>query len=297
MDQSICFLLSGRAHLPYVVVALSTLRRVYSGHVTVYAYPESHATASVLCGDGRIDAECRLFGPTYEGKNHQFLNKLDVMQRQTDSKVALYLDADIIVNKPLSYLFEMAEKQEFVATQFCDWVSNTGTVKNRIERLSGREGIDQDSVRRVLSSKFPSLNGGVFACRSDSIALDTWRRWANLVKDIFICDEVVLHVVMGWYDISPPPFQRPKEFTVAEGGKWNCSPKYQPSYLKDEDVAIWHFHGDCNTRPQKSRKGYQLWWPEYKRCLEENVGGIQEWISTVGNRFLTECEQNENLVK
>lgn len=301
MRQSVNFLMSGTPHLPYLVVALSTLRNHYFGDVVVHAYPESFPTVSCIVEDERIRAEAKLYSPTYTGKNSQFINKI-IMMQQIEADVGLYIDADTIINGSLDPLFNLAEMHGFVATQFCDWVSNKGVIRNRVRGMLGRDGIDQVAVQKVLLEPFPSVNGGVFGCLPFSQVLEKWYVWTMLVKNLFIADETVLHAIMGLYSTCSDQFagsnklEGLKEFVVACGGKWNCSPKYQPKSLKDEDVIIWHGHGDSFVRPKKSHKGFDLWWPLCQKCLRDNVGGMRNWIRNVNNRFLREST-NEDTIK
>ena len=51
--------------------------------------------------------------------------------------------------------------------------------------------------------------------------------------------------------------------------------------VPDDEVVIWHGHGDCWVRPDKCEKGTKMWWSWYQRCLEENLGGIAEWNDEV----------------
>ena len=279
----ICYLMSGDAHMPYLAVSLHTLRRCWQGQVVLYAYPESYTTAVRVAADSRLAVEVRLWEPVYRGKNGQFINKLVMMQRQDEN--TLYLDADTIIQGTPDRLFEECNRFGFVATQFCQWMANSKVIKNRVGRLQGRN-VPQTCVTDVPTGYYPSVNGGVFACDPKSTVLEKWFKYTMEVKDIFIADETVLHIMMSLYENSG-------KFTVLTGGAYNCSPKYQPKTLPDDEVKIWHGHGDCFVRRNKSEKGVKLWWPLYQECLDKNVGGIQEWIGGVENKFLTEL-QKEN---
>ena len=82
--------------------------------------------------------------------------------------------------------------------------------------------------------------------------------------------------------------------TVTASGMYNNSPIYQSKNLRDEDVVVWHFHGDSNARPDKNKgrgqRGVDLWWPIYQHCLRENIGGIAEWRGSVENKWLDRLE-------
>jgi hypothetical protein len=138
-------------------------------------------------------------------------------------------------------------------------------------------------VKHVLHNKLVSVNGGVFACRPTSPVLPLWHEWTVAARNIFISDETVLHTMMWIFSKS--------QFFVARGGHYNCSPKYQPDYVKNEEVIVWHFHGDSNTRFKKSPRGTRIWWPEYQQCLKENIGGMADWRTDLRYKYLDALER------
>ncbi len=291
--RSVNYLMSGPAHLPYLAVSLHTLRRWYAGKVVVHAYPESITAVRCLCSDARLNAEAKPWVPTYTGKNGQFFNKIQLMQTLDPAEVAMYLDADTIVVGSLENLFEWCEhgRREFVATQFCGWLATQPIIERRLHRLlekSNNLPLEMSvAIRASLKDEIPALpsvNGGVFVCRPNSLILRQWQDWTDLVLDTFIADETVLHAVAAdYFKIREYGIY---QFSVAIGGMWNCSPKYQPRTLADNQVRIWHGHGDCFTREDKSPKGTALWWPEYQECLDKNIGNIMEWLPNVENKYL-----------
>lgn len=293
-ERVIHYLMSGPAHLPYLIVSLDQLRHRanWDGAVIVHAWEESHLQCMYGIGqDNYLDVDdVVLRTPKYRGKNDQFLDKIQLMREQPKDECSLYLDADTMPqHEDIEHLFELAETYSFCATQFCDWVSNGGLISKRISNLQRYPEVNQTAVQKALTEPLPSVNGGVFACMSDSLALQIWQDWANACKDIFICDETALHAVMAqeW------PQGR---MAIAEGGAWNCSPKHQPKELVDADVTLWHFHGDSNVRPEKSQKGMELWWPRFEWCLNQDLGSMNEWLWTCGNsrllKLLGERKQN-----
>ena len=281
--MKIHYLMSGPAHLPYLVVSLRTLRKHYLGPVVVHAYPESIEYVRRIAQDERLLIKAEEWVPVYKGKNGQFINKIAMMK--TLEGQSMYLDADTIVNRDLDEFFKYSENFGFVGTQFCNWMSNVGTIKGRIQRLLDRQGIDQDSVLKALNFPYPSINGGVFFCKPDCKVLKTWWDWSNAVKDIFICDETALHAVMTHY------WNVDLEFRIIQGGALNCSPKYQPENLKNEEVAIYHGHGDSFLRMNKSKKGVDLWLPWFNHCLNFNFGYMKEWVDKVKDKYLVKLLQ------
>lgn len=278
MKRRVVYLMSGRPHLPYLVVSLYTLRKHWDGPIYVYAWPESSSIVWEIANDGQLRLSTPVERePKYRRKdgvrgNAQFLDKIALMQ-ELPSGTNLYLDSDTIINGDLSPLFDKAEESGMCLTQFNDWFVRGGIVEKRVRHLIDREPVDQDAVQALLrDANWPSVNGGVFACRPDSPALPVWYDWTLACKDLFIADETTLHAIMAH-------FAPQGKIKVLRGGAYNLSPKvkFRPEGLKDEDVVVFHFHGDSNVRPNKSQFGYDLWWPVYQECLAKNVGGIAEW--------------------
>lgn len=272
MSPKVNYLSSAPAHLPYLVTSLHLLRKIWNGDVVCHAYPESYMFVEQIAKDSALNVECRLWKPDRRGKNGQFLQKIKLMQSLPGNGVNLYLDHDTLPVKvdALDHIIYLASQRGFCATQFCQWTTHGKIIAGRIRKMIDRPGIDQSAVRRALAIQYPSINGGVFACKADSPALPLWQKWTEAIIDVFIADEVALHAVMAKYDVS-------RQFTVATGGQYNCSPRHQPKELPDDQVGIWHGHGDSFLRPNKCPRAVHMWWPIYQKCLQENVGRIAEW--------------------
>ena len=274
--------MSGAPHLPYLVVSLYTLRQHWPGDVVVCAWPQSIELVRTIAKDQRLDVRSVAWPQTHFGRNSQFLSKVDLMCHKNviGCDTALYLDADTIICGDVQPLLTMGSNA-LALTQFNDWTTWQGIIRRRLVRMIGKEPIDQHAVNRLLTESWPSVNGGVFACPRGLNALDVWRTWSESLRGIFICDETALHAIMVKY---------PHEPSVLCGGSFNCSPKYKPKTLRDEDVVIWHFHGDSNVRPNKSQRGVDLWYPVYQECVAQNIGGIADWKDSCGNKYLDQLE-------
>jgi hypothetical protein len=280
----ITYVMSQPAHLPYLVVSLSTLRRHYDGEVLVHAWEESFPMVERIAKDPRLRIHPVLFNPDYKKKNAQFECKQHVIQDMQEHRTVMYLDADTMIAGSLGWFLREAENVSFLATQFNAWTTQGRIIQGRVKRLRPFSGIDQEAVEEVLSSMWPSLNGGVFACSPSSPVLAKWIEWTRLARKIFISDETCLHALM-------PHYMRTGQMKyAATGSGMNCSPIYQPKFLPHGAVRVWHFHGDCNTRPTKSAKAVKMWWPQYVACLGENVGGIMEWRKDARHKFLDPLE-------
>ena len=282
MNRQITYLISGQAHLPYLVVSLWTLRNHYSGPIQVHAWPESFELVSRIAEDKRLgitahEREPKLRRKDGVGGNSQFLDKID-MTMGLDANVSLYLDADTTINGNLENLFLAAEGYGFCSTQWNDWVTTGPTISKRVGELRSVEGIPNELVELTTQSLWPSVNGGVWAARPSSPVLPLWYEWTKLCGGMFIADEKVLHLMQSKF------FAEGELITLR--GAFNVSPKHKPQWMYDNQVVIWHYHGDSNVRPAKSQKGVDLWMPIFDECRRLDVGGIDAWWPTVGNRHL-----------
>ena len=290
MKSNVNYLMSGIAHLPYLVVSLKAFRRYHPDtHITVHAYPESFDIVQKMAKDADLNISPRIWEPDYKGKNGQFINKIQLMRSLRGSnKTEVYFDADTVAVTDLSEGFDDIPSGGFRATQFNEWKSTGKIVSKRIKRLQGISGIDQEAVLFALENKLPSVNGGVFGCDPASDVLDLWLDWTMKAKGVFIADETVLHAVMAHEILKENKGEGSLFEVLQEGGRWNSSPRYKNPALKEEDVKIWHFHGDSNLRRNKSKFGYKFWTGLFESALENNVGGMADWIEAPAraNKYL-----------
>lgn len=278
MERTVYYLMSFPAHAPYLATSLLSLRRHWSGRIKVFAWQESIEIARLLAEDKRIEADVILDDPAYKGKNSQFIHKIQLMREQP-SGPNLYLDADTLVNGPLTEMFSNAQFFGFAATQFCDWDTGGNLIRGRIEKLREFPKIDPIWIDRVTTEVHPSVNGGVFACMPDSPVLPLWHSWSYEARSVFISDECVLHLMAAMFD--------PTDQLTVMPGIFNSSPKYV-SQSETDRVRVWHGHGDCWVRPAKSREGWAMWSAAMREAIELNVGGIRGWYKGVNNKYLNE---------
>ena len=275
MSERVVFLLSGPAHLPYLLCSLRTLRNHWAGDVHVYAWPESFRYMDMIAQDKRLFVDgLHLREPVQRGRNSQFLDKIRLVQGlASEADKVIYLDADTTIHGSLQPLLMHLERYSFVATQFCDWTTLGTTVRNRLDRLREIPEIDCRAIDLLATTPFPSVNGGVWAARPESPVLQRWEEWTAAAKErVFIADEAVLHLLQV--------LERGM-WVVTEHGRFNTSPKYQSDKLNAEQVVVMHYHGDSNVRPNKSLRGYEMWMPLWQEAWEDNLGGCRDWWPAV----------------
>jgi len=296
IKKRVAYLMSGNAHMPYLVASLWTLRRYWDGEVVICAWPECFEIAKKIAADPRLKiADVRKREPAVrKGKSQQSMDKIQMVKSMQDEvDVVMYIDADTTIHNPIGALMDFGYEYGFAATQFCDWVTTGSKISARLKRLRDYPIIDQTMLETLIANDWPSVNSGVFAACPDSVVLDVYYEWTasaagSLPDDkkgagIFIADEVVLHVMQ-------PRFVKGGFVTIC-GGQWNCSAKFQPESLHDDKVIVYHYHGNSNVQPEKkSQRGFDLWWPIYQDCLRRNVGGIQDWRKDISNKYLDPLE-------
>ncbi|MCI0537099.1 MAG: hypothetical protein L0Z50_17930 [Verrucomicrobiales bacterium] len=272
MKHGVFYLLTGPAHGARLVVSLWSLRRHYSGPVTIYTtHPDSHEIGERCLRDDRLAIEHRKARLSDRPRNASFLTKLDLLP-EVPFEVGIYLDADTLISGPIDPLWMTAQEQQFATTQFSDWVASGRTIRRRIEawRSVRQTQFDPDWLTRLIDDALqpsPAVNGGVFAFRRNAEILSMWRELAYAGSETFICDEIALQLLLGRY-----PHQ-------VLDCRFNCSPVYAKGR---RDVRIWHFHGEKHVGSQHCR---ELWWPAYRICLAENIAGLAEWSPGADRRL------------
>ena len=78
----------------------------------------------------------------------------------------------------------------------------------------------------------------------------------------------------------------PDQMSILMGGAFNCSPKFQPENVSDDDVVVRHYHGHSNVKPGKSEKGIRIWDELWKEVLDKNIGYANRWWSQCGNKHM-----------
>lgn len=276
MKKCCYYLITGPSHLANLAVSLISLRNHWQGEIVVHAWPQSIDIATKICADPNIDARCEERTAAYQRKNAQEIAKIAYIQEMHEWDQIVYIDADTIIRKPITPLFDECNTHEgFVGTQFCDWFMRQGIPRRRVERLRGIPGIHQGCVELALKPQRYSYNSGIFACRPSSRVLPVWGEWTTLSKHIYISGETALHAVAMMFPIM-----------TMTNGVYNNSPIFQSKTLSDSEVAIWHFHGDCNVRPNKSERGTAIWYQDFEKVMARNIGEIQSWVTSIGNEFL-----------
>jgi hypothetical protein len=137
------------------------------------------------------------------------------------------------------------------------------------------QSVAPNLVNRAVANAIPAVNTGVFAFTKKSQIMEPWLELTKK-NPIFIADEIAMQLLYLDY-----PHRLLDD-------RYNCSGVYG---AHQQDVVIWHFHGDKHLREGPSRSA---WWPVYKECVEGDVGGINKW-SPGGDNSLRDFLGGSNL--
>jgi hypothetical protein len=258
-------MIAGSKHAANLVVSLASLREQYAGPVAIVteqsglgreaagliSADKRLGDTQVIC-DGSVQSDavitCRGHGAIHASKTN--------MPLATPFESTVLLDCDTVVVRPIDELWPRGD--ETVLTGFDGMVSNKRPI---VSRINAWQPFAPESVARCLSEEFPHVNTGVLGfCKQPASQefSELWRRMA-LLNTKFSDDEIAAQLVMPTCKVRH------------EGGRFNCSPTYNPNYMA---AHIWHCHSRMNYR---AARGRELWLPRYEAALRDNLGGIARW--------------------
>ena len=281
MSSGVIYLNHGTKHLARLVVSLYSLRKVYAGPITVLESGEESAKDIVcrIAHDPRINVGVQQFPFTRLKRHSCYVNKASLW-RHSPYDPTLLLDADTVVAKDPSPLFELAEKERggFVVTRFSNWHTGGKIVRGRLEqwrRVRDQELNVPKLLHKVLMAPRGAVNTGVVCWRKNSEFLYAWERLTQAGWKCSFSDEVACQVLLPSY-----------EHTMVDC-RYNASPIYPA--CEPEKVVIWHFHGNKQCRAE----ALPYWWPVYAECVEKNIAGIAEWTPAGDERLAKYLEQQK----
>lgn len=277
MSREIHYLLSHPPHGAFLAVSIRALRNVWDGPIHVHGWPHTGAWEIVeaIGNDPRLQVTAHRREPAYRGRSDHLLDKISIMSEIYGVDSAVLLDADTIpVHSPVE-LFELAEQYGYVVTQFCDWMTTNSIIRNRVKRLLPFDALDKQLINDVLTHSYPSPNVGVFGTVPGSPVMPVWYDWSFTSRGVYIADESAMQALL-------PMFMRTGLGTIVDG-RWNCSTmRFQ--HVPDEEVKLWHGHGNSFIRKDKSPKGFAMWWALYQDALQQDIGGINTWIHKISSK-------------
>lgn len=262
--KGVIYLLAGEAYAELFAVSLHSLREHYQGPVTVFC---TDGQAGKLCHqmalDRRLVLEVRVVEPERMGrrgrlKRESYLTKPQ-LTRETPYRQTLFLDADTVVQRDISALFD----PPLAITQFCNWVSTGKIVSGRIRQWTGLSPMLDALVERATAFSYPAVNTGIFAFHKDFYGLPEWRAATKLGRRCSFTDELAMQLLF-------PSWPECRVFSP----EYNASAKHTP--MTDFPSArVIHFHGRAHVRHDR---GWELWRPFLERAIDDDWGGISRWV-------------------
>jgi len=292
MDRGILFFNSGSKHCIHCIVAVTALRRHYSGPIAIVteANGPGRETAEWIATDEYLaPAVTVLPTPGMEAGGHGISYYCKTkLPRLTPFDQTIFMDADTLVVGKFDELWPDPATGEVVLTQFADWVSTGGKMR---QRILGWLDVAKREVDRMLEKPWPALNTGVMAwSRQSEPFSDAWTHiTAKRIEsegDVskFMADEIAAQLIYPDF-----PYRIMND-------KFNASVVFPPAGQTVEQrhgVRIWHGHG---FKFWKRGSGQHVWMKHYIECLRHNRANIctlmpqQKFYPTMDQALVTEIK-------
>jgi len=271
MTKGVILMNFGSKHFAHLVCCLYSLRRHYSGDIVIL-HDESNEELTKRIAEQdpkKITFPIRFKPFTREelGNGSGYLNKTRLIDLMPFAR-AVFLDCDTLVVDKFDALFP--DSNEVRLTQFCDWKTNGNKMSKRIGRW--KEVMNEQATLQ-MALEYPAINTGVMGLSKTSKNLSIeWQRVCRL-NISFMCDELAMQLIF----LKFPHVVLPDAY--------NCSPIYRTEDHKDEDVKIWHGHGQKFLR---SSNGLRIYMPTLLEMWTDNTYCIREAFCS--NRYFRRLE-------
>ncbi len=288
-SRGICYYNHGTKHLARLLVSLYSLRRHYSGPVTVLDTGESGGLVERIAGARGLGADVQTIPHEALRRNSCYVAKAGLWRHSPYSTTVL-LDADTVVARDPAGLFCLVEASDsggVVVTRFSDWVTTGSIVRGRIERWRGvrcpadnrgmLKSLSADElVEASLEAPHAAINTGVICWAQE--ARGFLRDWERLTRAGWRCpltDELAAQNLIRRY-----------RHTLVDD-RYNCSPIYG---VNKSRAVIWHAHGSkhCQRADERGQEGHKIWWPVFAEVWRVNLAGVQQW-APAGDGALAHC--------
>jgi hypothetical protein len=242
----------GELNLVRLVVSLMTLRRHYSGNVTVFL-EEKHR--EWLPGRLRDSFGVNVvYRPDIRIETGTLVHKIKVSQ-DTPYDLSVWIDSDTVIVGGFGEIFEMARDCDLVVTPYVDYKSDSKDIRRRMESFRKR---CPEYVATALSYG-PQINTGVYAWKKDSAIFQEWLELATWGDHrTILADEVSCQILLPRYNIRVAP------------NKFNVIANHME---RSEDDRIIHY---CNKDHCGQFPLCKLWMDCFTEALRKDVCGIRE---------------------
>jgi len=260
-DRGIIMLAMGWRHNVVAAVSLWTLRKHWSGPVTIFHDTQAAMIVKQIAEAANADAV--LIDPVRQKRNSHYAAK-PALPQLSPYRFTIQVDTDTIWAASPQPLFDMLTPQVCIVTQFGGWESTGPKMRGRIE---GWRKADPERVERSLAKAWPALNTGVVAYGNESIvAREVWMEETLKQPSIFMADELSFQILVPDYE------QRPDLLLVTDD-RFNCCPRFG---TRKADAVVWHFHG--HQKLDRLPEYRALWEPAFREAWACDFAGIQSWV-------------------
>lgn len=271
----VVYLLTDIQLAPRLIVSLHSLRRWYSGPITLFTTQKQSHEIGELC---RKDPALRI--------RHERISEVGGIRHQsayrTKANLAnhfpydynVFLDADTLVVKPIDQLLDDSSDVSLTVTNFVGLTTNKNPFKANFSswrKIQDTPG-DSFSIRQrmdiMLNNPITAINTGVYAARRCKKFAKRWNEIVQFGREMVIPDEVGMQLLL---------FEFSHNFL---GQEYNFHPSGAKKGIKPR---IWHFAGACHLQTSLARK---TWLPAYRECEQKNIANITQWSRI-------ECDENQ----
>jgi len=220
-SKGIIYLNQGTKCIQRLLVSVFSLRKYYSGNITVFTIAEQPEWFLELLEKLKCDAVA------LEHKGIRPLVRKATLWRDSPYDLTMFLDADTVIVAPIDEYFDKIKEHKFCTGEFAEWKTTGSTMKRRINSFAS---IVPDYVEPSIKYG-KATNTGIFGFTKDAPILKEWE-WLTIEgqKVNRIPDEVGCQMLLHKYHHWLAPVQ------------WGVSVKMsQPHHA--EDMKIIHYHG------------------------------------------------------
>ena len=272
--RTICFFNFGKSCVLELLVAIYTLRKHYTGHITLCLTKNDKWNEQLAPQLNNLGVNIHWIDLDMTKRNSKCYIKPDIFKylfTKTDYTSVIMCDGDLLFLKPIDDLWTPMEEQGCLLTQFCDWKTNGSIMKGRIKQLS--KALDDEQINK-LCNKHPAINIGVMGFTKDKGG-KAFRKWSSLthkMAGIHLGDEISISVVPPYYNC------------YITGPEFNASAKLSDMNTIENNIVV-HYHGGSqgggpeDAVYESRRRSSRLWFSALNSLLKSNtVPEAVSWI-------------------
>lgn len=272
-SSGILYLNSGTKMLPRLITSLCSLRKHYTGNVTVISMDNPAAKCLYSMADEYnvdildIDSDLNM------RRNYWF--EKSRLHLYTPYDKSIFIDSDTIIVNSFNELFYEIEEHDFIACQFSHWRSNGRTIGKRLKQWIST---DKELVEHTIKANIPSVNVGVYGFKSDAELMKHWFDITIKHPKAHLPEETTCHLLLTQY----------KSKIVSS--KYNCSCKHDDPTTPDTKIIHYHGRKHCLLdKDQKPKYNADQWLGVWLDVFNNNICDVQNWYNQCGDRALNHC--------